>query len=44
MAIHGFRKQEYESKIRDVLAQTKFKDSYKMEQTDFWMKITTRKV
>jgi len=44
MAIHGFRKQEYESKIRNVLAQTKFKDSYKMEQTDFWMKITTKKV
>jgi len=43
MAIHGFRKQEYESKIRNVLAQTKFKDSYEMEPKDFWMRIVAKK-
>jgi ubiquinone/menaquinone biosynthesis C-methylase UbiE len=41
--LHGFRRREYDTKIRDILAQTKFKDSYKMEQTDMWMKITARK-
>jgi ubiquinone/menaquinone biosynthesis C-methylase UbiE len=29
--IHGFNMQEYDSKIRDMLEQTKFKDSYRME-------------
>jgi len=43
MAIHGFRKQEYESKIRNVLAQTKFRDSYKMEPTELWMRIVAKK-
>ena len=43
VALHGFRRQEYETKIRNILEQTKFKDNYKMEQTDFWMKITARK-
>ena len=42
-AFHGFRKQEYESKIKSVLEQTQFKNSYKMEQTDFWMKIVATK-
>jgi len=41
--IHGFRRQEYDTKIRGVLEQTEFKDSYKMEQVDIWMKITARK-
>ena len=41
--IHGFRREEYDTKIRSVLEQTRFKDSYKMEQTDIWMKITARK-
>ena len=41
--LHGFTRQEYESKIRSILEQTKFKDSYQMEQTDFWMKITAKK-
>lgn len=41
--LHGFFKDEYDSKIRDILDQTKFKNSYKMEFTDIWMKITLRK-
>lgn len=41
--IHGFRRQEYDTKIRGILEQTEFKDSYKMEQVDIWMKITVRK-
>jgi len=43
MAIHGFRKQEYETKIRSVLEQTKFKNSYKMEPTELWMRIVAKK-
>ena len=43
-ALHGFRRQEYESKIRGILEQTKFKDSYKLEPANFWMKIVARKV
>jgi ubiquinone/menaquinone biosynthesis C-methylase UbiE len=41
--LHGFTKQEYDSKIRDMLEQTKFKNSYQMEQTDIFMKITVKK-
>jgi len=41
--IHGFTRDEYESKIRSILEQTKFKDSYQMEQTGFWMKIVAKK-
>ncbi len=41
--IHGFTRDEYGSKIRSILEQTKFKDSYQMEQTDFWMKIVAKK-
>ena len=41
--LHGFTIEEYKGKIRDILEQTKFKDSYKMEQTDIWMKIVARK-
>lgn len=41
--IHGFTRGEYESKIRSILEQTKFKDSYQMEQTGFWMKIVAKK-
>lgn len=40
---HGFRRQEYETKIRSILEQTKFKGNYKMEQTDMWMKIVVSK-
>jgi ubiquinone/menaquinone biosynthesis C-methylase UbiE len=40
--LHGFTKQEYDSKIRDMLEQTKFKNSYQMEQTDIFMKITVK--
>ncbi|MBA7635038.1 2-methoxy-6-polyprenyl-1,4-benzoquinol methylase [subsurface metagenome] len=41
--LHGFRRQEYETKIKNILEQTKFKDNYKMEQTDMWMKIVVSK-
>lgn len=42
-AIHGFRREEYDTKIRSILEQTKFKDSYKIEQADIWMRIVARK-
>jgi ubiquinone/menaquinone biosynthesis C-methylase UbiE len=42
--LHGFTREEYESEIKDILDQTKFKDSYRMELTDMWMKITLTKV
>jgi len=41
--LHGFARQEYDTKIKDILDQTKFKDSYQMELTDVWMKITLKK-
>lgn len=41
--LHGFRRWEYEGKIKNILEQTKFKDGYEMEQTGFWMKIVARK-
>lgn len=41
--IHGFAREEYETKIKDILDQTEFKDSYQMELTDVWMKITLEK-
>jgi hypothetical protein len=28
--LHGFAREEYESRIRDILDQTEFKDSYHM--------------
>lgn len=40
---HGFTLTEYESKIKGILEQTKFKGSYRMKQTDIWMKITLKK-
>jgi len=43
LELHGFTEQEYRGKIKEILKQTKFKDSYKMEQTDIWMKITTQR-
>jgi len=42
-AIHGFRRREYDTIIRDILEQTKFKGSYEMEQTEMWMKIVAKK-
>jgi len=42
--IHGFRREEYDTIIRDALKQTKFKDSYQMEHTDIWMRIVVRKL
>jgi ubiquinone/menaquinone biosynthesis C-methylase UbiE len=41
--LHGFSKKEYEDKIKGILDQTTFKDSYQMQLTDIWMKITLRK-
>jgi ubiquinone/menaquinone biosynthesis C-methylase UbiE len=41
--LHGFAREEYESEIKDILEQTEFKDSYHMEPTDVWMKITLKK-
>lgn len=40
---HGFTLAEYKSEIKNILEQTKFKDSYRMKQTDIWMKITLKK-
>ena len=37
---HGFTKKEYESKVKNILNQTKFKDNYQMEREDMWMKIS----
>ncbi len=41
--LHGFTKQEYETRIKGVLDQTKFKNNYQMELTDIWMKTTLKK-
>jgi len=41
--LHGFTRGEYRGKVKNILEQTKFKDSYKMEQTYIWMKIAVRK-
>jgi len=42
-AIHGSARQEYESDIKGMLEQTRFKHSYNMALTDIWMKITLKK-
>ncbi len=41
--MHGFTREEYESKIKTILDRTTFKNSYRMELTDIWMKITLEK-
>jgi len=41
--LHGFTREEYGSKIKNILDQTKFKDNYRMELTDVWMKIALQK-
>lgn len=41
--LHGFMWEEYKIKIKNILDQTKFKDSYQMGLIDTWMKITLRK-
>jgi len=41
--LHGFSQTEYESKIKNILERTKLKNSYRMELTDIWMKITLKK-
>ncbi len=40
---HGFTLSEYQSEIKSILEQTKFKRNYRMKQTDIWMKITLKK-
>jgi hypothetical protein len=41
--LHGFARKEYENEIKGILDQIEFKDSYQMELTDVWMKITLKK-
>jgi len=41
--LHGFSRQEYESKIKAILDQTAFESKYQMELTDIWMKIMLKK-
>jgi ubiquinone/menaquinone biosynthesis C-methylase UbiE len=41
--IHGFTRREYQTEIKGILDQTKFRDSYEMAPTDIWMKITLKK-
>ncbi|MEA1964832.1 MAG: methyltransferase domain-containing protein [Candidatus Aerophobetes bacterium] len=40
---HGFTLAEYKSEIKSLWEQTKFKGSYRMKQTDIWMKIILKK-
>ncbi len=40
---HGFSREEYRTKIKSILDQTKFKDFYKMELNYMWMKIIVKK-
>ncbi len=41
--VHGFSLKEYGTIVRGILDETAFNDSYMMEPTDLWMKITLRK-
>jgi ubiquinone/menaquinone biosynthesis C-methylase UbiE len=41
--LHGFTREEYEKEIKNILDQTKFRDTYQMAPTDIWMKITLKK-
>ncbi len=43
LRFHGFSGNEYRTKIKRILDQTKFKDCYQMEPIDMWMKITIKK-
>ena len=43
LKFHGFSWEEYRTKVKSILEQTKFKDSHKMELTDMLMKITVKK-
>ena len=38
--LHGFTWEEYNTKIKNILDKTKFKDSYQMILIDTWMRIT----
>lgn len=42
--LHGFTKEEYESRIKNILKQTRFRDCYRMELKDLWIKINRRKI
>lgn len=41
--LNGFARQDYETRIRSILRQTRFKENCQMELTDIWMKITLKK-
>lgn len=41
--LHGFTLEEYNQKVRGLVENTRFKDSYGMVLTDMWMKTTLRK-
>jgi ubiquinone/menaquinone biosynthesis C-methylase UbiE len=41
--LNGFPRQEYETRIKNILDRSGFKDSHQMELTDIWMKITLKK-
>lgn len=41
--LHGFTWKEFNTKIKNILERTKFKDSYQMVLIDTWMKITLKK-
>lgn len=43
LKFHGFSRQEYRTKIKAILDQTKFKGCYQMELVDLWMRITIKK-
>jgi len=41
--LHGFDWEEYHTKITSLLQTTKFKDKFRMELSDGWMKISLKK-
>ena len=43
LKFHGFSGNEYRSKIKNILDQTRFKNHYQMEPIDMWMKIAIKK-
>jgi ubiquinone/menaquinone biosynthesis C-methylase UbiE len=41
--LHGFTWEEYHNEIRELLEESKFKNSYQIEPIGIWMKITLNK-
>jgi ubiquinone/menaquinone biosynthesis C-methylase UbiE len=41
--LHGFSRQEYDSKVKPILDRTAFKGNYQMKLTDIWMKTILKK-